>query len=62
MYDYVTDFCNSRTLHVFFRLDLDSTILSDNHIRIFDFLHTLSVKGDLTIQETCILSWGQLAT
>lgn len=57
----MTDFHHRRTLHVFFRRDLESTVLDDNQLRIFDFLHTLSVKGDLTIQETCIISWGRLA-
>lgn len=50
-----------RTLHVFLRTDIECLTLNDNRIRIFDFLRSLSANGDLALQETCILSWAQLA-
>lgn len=37
-----------------------SIVLKNRHI-VLDFLRTLSDQNDLALQETCILTWGQIA-
>ena len=50
-----------RTLPVFLRDSLDSSLYSKNRLVALDFLRNLSDRGDLALQETCILAWGQIA-
>ena len=50
-----------RTLPVFLRTSLDSSICSKNLLVVLDFLRNLSERGDIALQETCILAWGQVA-
>ena len=50
-----------RTLPVFLRDSLKSAVYSKNRLVAFDFLRNLSDQGDVALQETCILAWGQIA-
>ncbi len=50
-----------RTLPVFLQDGIDEDILSQNRARALNFLRSLSDDGELAIQETCVLAWGQIA-
>ena len=50
-----------RTLIAFLLDDIDYLTLKQNKIYALEFLRILSEKGELALQETCILAWGQLA-
>lgn len=52
---------NRRTLPVFFQAAPATSILKKNRLVAIDFLRSLSEKSDLSLQETCILTWGQIA-
>ena len=40
---------------------IDTTILRHNRIHYLDILRSISEKGDVVMQETCILALGQFA-
>lgn len=46
---------------MFLQTGIDERILTKNRICVLDSLRNLSEKGELGIQETCILAWGQIA-
>lgn len=50
-----------RTLPVFLRDSLEPSVSSQNRLVALDFLRSLSDRGDVSLQETCILAWGQIA-
>lgn len=50
-----------RTLPVFFQAASATSTLPKNRLVAIDFLRSLSEKSDLSLQETCILTWGQIA-
>lgn len=50
-----------RALPVFLRNSLEPSSQSKNRIVALDFLRNLSDRGDISLQETCILAWGQIA-
>jgi hypothetical protein len=50
-----------RTLPLFLQDGIDSGTLLNNRARALNFLRTLSDDGELRIQETCVLAWGQIA-
>lgn len=50
-----------RTLPVFLRDSLEPSLCSKNRLIALDFLRNLSDHGNVTLQETCVLAWGQIA-
>ncbi len=50
-----------RTMSVFLRDTLVDSPAPENRVLALDFLRNLSDQGDLALQETCILTWGQVA-
>ncbi|KAL8939500.1 MAG: hypothetical protein Q9216_003328 [Gyalolechia sp. 2 TL-2023] len=52
---------DSRLLPTFLRNDIDEDLLRRNRVLALDFLRSLSEKSELSLQETCILAWGQIA-
>lgn len=50
-----------RLLPAFFRQDIDEEILGGNRVAVLDYLRSLSERCELSLQETCILAWGQIA-
>ncbi|KAI9851275.1 MAG: serine/threonine-protein kinase M1 [Thelocarpon superellum] len=50
-----------KTLPAFLRTSLDGETLAQNRRVALEFLRTLSEKNVLGFQETCVLSWGQVA-
>ncbi|KAI4170794.1 MAG: hypothetical protein LQ343_004683 [Gyalolechia ehrenbergii] len=49
-----------RQLPSFLRNGIDGDLLRRNRILALDFLRSLSEKSELSLQETCILAWGQI--
>ncbi|KAI9782590.1 MAG: serine/threonine-protein kinase M1 [Geoglossum umbratile] len=52
---------DSRTLPVFLKQSLKSEVLQENRIVALDFLRKVSDKNELSLQETCVLAWAQVA-
>ena len=50
-----------RTLPAFLQCDPHVVILSKNRVIALDFLRSLSEQSNMSLQETCVLAWGQLA-
>ncbi|KAL8900267.1 MAG: hypothetical protein Q9207_005780 [Kuettlingeria erythrocarpa] len=50
-----------RLLPAFLRQDIDEEILKGNRVAVLDCLRSLSERCELSLQETCILAWGQIA-
>ncbi len=46
---------------MFLRSSPQLTTLSENRLLILDFLRGLSEQSNTSLQETCILAWGQIA-
>ena len=51
----------SRTLPMFLRCDSHAANLSKNRVIALDFLRGLSEQSNTSLQETCVLAWGQIA-
>ena len=54
--------CFRRTLIVFLQDGVDKGILRQNRILALDTLRSLSEKAGPALQETCVLTWGRIAT
>ena len=52
---------DSRTLPTFLRQSLKSEVLQGNRIVALDFLRKVSDRNELSLQETCVLAWAQVA-
>lgn len=50
-----------RTLPVFLQDGIDDGVLLKNRAHVLNFLRNLSDDGELGIQETCVIAWGQIA-
>ncbi len=50
-----------RTLPIFLEAASAFPILPKNRLVALDFLRSLSETSDLSFQETCILTWGQIS-
>ncbi|KAH0566290.1 hypothetical protein GP486_000316 [Trichoglossum hirsutum] len=50
-----------RALPTFLRKSLKPEILQENRIVVLDFLRKVSDQNELSLQETCVLAWGQVA-
>ena len=50
-----------QTLPVFLKHAVGSELALKNRLLAFDYLRNLSDQGDVTLQETCILTWAQIA-
>ncbi|KAI9681820.1 MAG: serine/threonine-protein kinase M1 [Trizodia sp. TS-e1964] len=50
-----------RTLPVYLRLGFNGELLLKNWHHALEFLRNLSKKNELSLQESCIFSWGQIA-
>lgn len=50
-----------KTLPVFLQNGIDEGTLQKNRKGALDALRKISENGELGIQETCILAWGQIA-
>ncbi|MCJ1477208.1 serine/threonine-protein kinase M1 [Lambiella insularis] len=51
-----------RTLTVFLQDGISDSFLRQNRITALDLLRSLSDKGAPPLQETCLLTWGQIAS
>ena len=51
----------SQTIPLFLQDGLDEDVLFKNRICALEFLRTFSETSGLEMQETCILTWGQIA-
>jgi len=59
---YLANFGPSRTLTLFLQDGVDCRFLRQNRVIALDLLRSLSEKSGLALQETCILTWGQIAS
>ncbi|KAL9130247.1 MAG: hypothetical protein Q9217_001540 [Psora testacea] len=50
-----------RALPVFLRQAVGCELALENRLLTLDYMRSLSDQGDVTVQETCILAWGQIA-
>ena len=50
-----------QTLTVFLEDRVGTGFLRQNRIIALDVLRTLSQNSDVSLQETCVLAWGQIA-
>lgn len=50
-----------RTLPIFLRETVGASLSSQNGHVALEYLRNLSDKGDLALQETCVLAWGEIA-
>ena len=41
---------------------LDASFLVQNRLLVLEAVRSLADKGDLTLQETCVMAFGQLAS
>lgn len=49
-----------RTLPIFLTDPVPDTLVAKNRRVALDFLRGLSDRRDIALQETCILTWGQI--
>lgn len=59
-YSLITN-TSRRTLTIFLQAASVFSDLPNNSLVTLDFLRSLSDQSDLSLQETCILTWGQIA-
>ncbi|KAI9721086.1 MAG: hypothetical protein M1812_002567 [Candelaria pacifica] len=52
---------SGRTLPSFLKSDIEDEVLRRNRMLALDFLRSVSEKNELASQETCILTWAQIA-
>ncbi|KAI9793452.1 MAG: serine/threonine-protein kinase M1 [Candelina submexicana] len=52
---------SGRTLPLFLRKNIEDDVLRRNRILALDFLRSVSEKNELALQETCIITWAQIA-
>ena len=51
----------SQTLTVFLEDRVGVGFIRQNRVIALDVLRTLSRESDVSLQETCVLAWGQIA-